>query len=246
MNWHDRFLQQASWTQFTRHYLCAKANISKSKRILEVGCGTGVILNELDSAGYHKTFGIDIDRRHLDLAQKNLPLNLLVEGNAFHLPLKDKVFDITYCHYLLLWLTNPSQAITEMKRVTCSGGYVLILAEPDYGGRIDYPENLVHLANLQTKSLISQGADPYIGRKIRGLLSCAGLIEIETGVMGGEWNHIPDRSSRDLEWQVIRNDLNVEIDQSQLGAYQELDDLAWKNQSRILYVPTFYSIGRVP
>jgi SAM-dependent methyltransferase len=51
------------------------------------------------------------------------------------------VFDVTFCHFLLLWVSNPEKVVAEMGRVTRPGGSVR-LAEPDYGGRIDYPESL--------------------------------------------------------------------------------------------------------
>ena len=37
-------------------------------------------------------------------------------------PFTNASFDLTFCHYLLLWLKDPLSAIKEMKRVTRPGG----------------------------------------------------------------------------------------------------------------------------
>jgi len=55
-------------------------------------------------------------------------------GDASRLPFADGFFDLTYCHYLFLWLKHPLQALQEMKRVTRPGGWVATFAEPDYEG----------------------------------------------------------------------------------------------------------------
>ena len=47
VDWHARFLVQASWTGQLRQYLYQQIGINKQFRILEVGCGTGVITSEM-------------------------------------------------------------------------------------------------------------------------------------------------------------------------------------------------------
>ena len=48
---------------------------------------------------------------------------------------------------------NPLQALDEMKRVTRPGGHVLILAEPDYTHRIDFPDELEYLGKFRLNRL---------------------------------------------------------------------------------------------
>ena len=78
-------------------------------------------------------------------------------------------FDICLCHFLLLWIANPLAALKEMRRIVKPGGWVLALAEPDYGSRIDFPPELEALGQAQSKALQSQCADVSVGRKLRGL-----------------------------------------------------------------------------
>ena len=140
-DWHARFRQQSGWTRELRAYLYQKAGLNKAERVLEVGCGTGAILVELATRKSLHIHGLDIDPLRLAKAQSHTPA-LFTCGDALALPYPGNAFDITFCHYLLLWVKDPLHALVEMKRVTCPGGYILAMAEPDYSQRVDKPESL--------------------------------------------------------------------------------------------------------
>ena len=143
-DWHQRFTQQAQWTRDLRAYLYQRVEIAQAQRVLEVGCGTGAILADLP-AQIPLQVGLDVDRQNLHLAMRSTPGTGFTQGDGHALPYPDGCFDVTYCHFLLLWVADPAQVLREMVRVTRPGGAVLALAEPDYGGRVDYPEELAIL-----------------------------------------------------------------------------------------------------
>ena len=248
-DWHRRFQQQARWTRDLRHYLFERVGASSLDRILSVGCGTGAILEELseqDSGKVQRFFGLDINDQFLGLAHENAPRARLTCGDAYHLPYPGASFDLSLCHFLLLWVGNPLQVLAEMRRVTRPGHAILALAEPDYGGRIDYPAELEQLGEWQQAALRRQGADPQIGRQLAGLFSKTGLKEIESGVLGGQWSGPPEREAWDSEWAMLRADLAGSVPAAQLDGMQAEDRRAWQRGERVLYVPTFYAWGRVP
>lgn len=220
--------------------------MERARRVLEVGCGTGAILLDAEQAVPLGLYGLDINLPGLRQAQKHAPLAQLITANALRLPYASASFDITFCHFLLLWVKDPQTALAEMRRVTRPGGYVVALAEPDYGGRIDYPDALAPLGRLQARALANQGADPLLGRKLSGLLNNAGLESVQVGLIGGFWNRPPTPESLDLEWDVLTSDLDGTIPANLLPALREIDHKAWEQGSRILYVPTFYGWGQVP
>ena len=147
---------------------------------------------------------MDIHPPHLKWARQTGGASLVL-GDAHHLPCRDDSFDVSLCHFTLLWLENPAQALAEIERVTRPGGAVLALAEPDYGGRIDYPPELEKLGRWQTETLRNQGADPLVGRKLGHLFSQAGFVELETGVLGGQWSGPPSAEAWEREWDVFRS-----------------------------------------
>lgn len=245
-DWHRRYTQQAGWTQSLRSYLYNLCNLAEARSVLEVGCGTGVILKDLFA--YTKSIhpvGIDIEVEKARFAARFAPQAHLVSADGLSLPFASGVFDITLCHFFLMWVNAPA-ALMEMKRVTAPGGILLALAEPDYGGRIDYPEPLAELGQWQSRALREQGADPLMGRKLRALFSGIGLQAIQSGIIGGHWQGSPTGEELNLEWTVLRSDLQHLVDDQYLNWLEEQDRQAWKDGTRVLFVPTFFAMGIVP
>jgi len=244
VDWHARFTQQARWTEGVRRYLFEGAGLSAGQRVLEVGCGTGAVLAGLASADC-RLHGLDLDGEFLLQAGQNAPAAALAQGDAHRLPYADASFDVACCHFLLLWVSEPAQVVSEMRRVVRPGGWVLALAEPDYGGRVDYPEALIQLGMLQEAALRRQGAETRLGRRLGTLFHAAGLTDVETGVLGGQWRGTPSLEEQAQEWAVLEADLGPEVAPAELARLRQIDEQAWARGERVLFVPTFYAVGRM-
>ncbi len=242
MNWHDRYVQQAGWTRDLRAYLFDKIRLSESRCVLEVGCGTGAILSKLPARP--RLHGLDLSPEALQSAHRHAPRARLTRGDAHFLPYPGRVFDISYCHYLLLWVKNPLKALAEMKRVTKVHGFVLALAEPDYTARIDQPESLAGLGQLQTQALRKQGADVGLGRRLAQLFSEAGIHLLETGPIQNRSTQTA-REEREQEWAVLESDLAGISTTTEIQRWKQLDQEAWAQGRRAMYVPTYYAWGQV-
>jgi SAM-dependent methyltransferase len=252
MDWHARFSQQANWTRELRLYAFAKANLAGAERMLEIGCGTGALLAEISTRA--AVYGLDLEPGRLHEARRYAPAARLTRADAHSLPYPPAAFDITFCHFLLLWLHAPLQALGEMKRVTRRGGYVLALAEPDYSGRIDHPKKLAPLGRWQAESLRRQGADPDLGQRLASLFIEAGITLLEAGKLQGSpgYNSGRQRGSDlltpeewEMEWAVLEADLAGNVPAGKLQRMKKLDEAAWRRGERLLYVPTYYAIGQV-
>lgn len=243
MNWHARYLQQSKWTSDLRAYLFEKAGLKNARRILEVGCGTGAILSTLEtSASLH---GLDLDRAALTQCRIHAPAASLTDGDALHLPYANQIFNITYCHFLLLWVKNPLSALNEMKRVTTQKGYIFALAEPDYNSRVDKPDELAKLGKWQTESLKHQGANPNIGARLADLFNQAGIKIIETGAIQSRGNEALKPDEWENEWAVIESDLTGIVPEQDIQKMKLLDKQAWQRGERVLDIPTYFAWGQV-
>ena len=242
--WHDRYRQQGNWSEKIRKYLFTQAQIEFEHSILEVGSGTGAILGLLKEGGYQNLIGVDINIAGLKFSkEKNHQLSL-VQGDGFKLPFKNHTFDVSLCHFLLLWVLHPHFLLTELLRVTRPDGFVLALAEPDHEARIDYPPPLDQLGKLQTQSLQDQGVDTQMGRKLRGLFHDIGLLDVQSGILGAQ------SSSKILndttEWSMLESDLTEFLNKEELSNFKQHNTKAWTLGRRVLFVPTFYAMGKVP
>jgi len=241
INWHKRYTQQAGWTRELREYLFRNAGLESANLVLEVGCGTGAILSEVQTKALH---GLDLQLASLVEARIHAPSAILTCADALSLPYPQHLFDITFCHYLLLWVADPHRALLEMKRVTRPGGYVLALAEPDYGARVDEPAELNLLGQWQTKSLEQQGADPLVGGKLAEHFYRAGIELVETGAIQGRGDEALSPVEWEMEWAVLENDLAGIVPVEEIQRLKTLDAQALAYGNRVLHVPTYFAWGR--
>ena len=169
----ELYEDQLEWTVSTRKRLYRKIELFYARNILEVGSGTGALLREIQIINPKaKLVGLDCNILALKFSNGESTNPFVVCGKGELLPFPSNHFDITLCHYFLMWLNEPITVLKEMKRVTRVGGWIACLAEPDYGGRIDYP-----MSELWEQLLLDSlsAPDPFIGRKIRTLFIEAGL-----------------------------------------------------------------------
>ncbi|MBA4383729.1 MAG: hypothetical protein C0410_03255 [Anaerolinea sp.] len=243
LDWHARFAVQAGWTKELRHYLYNQVGINEKSRVLEVGCGTGVITSELKEFTKIQVSSIDIQFERLEFAKKQDAPSNYDCADVYHLPFSQDCFDFVVAHYLFLWLKEPVQALIEILRVLKPGGCMVVLAEPDYLARIDNPKELWVLGEMQTKALIQQGANPMAGRLLSTQMQQAGFREIQYGISGYQVksNEIPGWF--DSEWKTLENDLAEQASAQELIKLHDLDQMAYQNGTRIRWVPTFYAYG---
>lgn len=207
----------------------------KKPRALDVGCGPGFVMDIL--SGKFDVHGIDLDPDMVSMC-KARGLDV-VQGRAEKLPFDDGEFDVVYCTFLLLLVKDPSMALKEMRRV--SKGWVLALAEPDYGAWIDHPEGLDGLREAIVDGLKASGSDPFIGRKLRGLFKKAGM-PAEVGEHPGVWD--PGQLKEEFEDQKRF----IRALTGQDRAKMERIEKAWKDAldrgELFHYNPIFYALGK--
>ncbi|MEX1143546.1 MAG: methyltransferase domain-containing protein [Anaerolineales bacterium] len=241
---HRRYVQQAGWTEPMRRHLLRRAGLPNARRVLEIGCGSGAVLRSIVRGPRAELFGVDIDRGALQLALQQASEARLAAGDAHQLPYKEQAFDICFFHFVLLWLKEPAAALQEARRVTRLGGSVLALAEPDYSQRVDRPASLAQLGRLQTEALRNQGAQPEIGGQLAKLFGAASLDLVETGQLEPIAGPATSRDA-DLEWQVLRADLEDRVSEAELDRLAAEDLRARQGGERTLSVPTFYVWAKV-
>ena len=239
--WHFRYQQQAEWTREIRRYLFSQAGVAYDDHLLDVGCGSGAVIQALAADGYSRISGIDI---HFSLLVSEQSHSDCACADGIALPFFNNQFDHALCHFTLMWAHDPQQVICEMQRATRRGGWVFALAEPDYTGRISYPSKLEELAALQTESLQEQGANIGMGRMVMGLMGACKLAHVSGGIIGAEM-HGDAGSALRGDLRVLRHDLADRLTEREVGrVLGEAEDAA-NAVGSLWYVPVFYACGQV-
>lgn len=99
-------------------------------RVLDVGCGTGVVSSLLAALG-HDVVGVDFAPKMIQQARGKAERGghsiEFYRGDAESLAVPDDVFSLVTARHLLWTLPNPETAIGEWRRVVEPGGRILLI-----------------------------------------------------------------------------------------------------------------------
>lgn len=127
------YINPIFYSKKMREKVVEMAEIDENSLVLEVGCGTGyTTLGIANKTPQDRIFCVDLTLEQIKKAKKKLSANFFL-GDAENLPFKNKTFDSSISAGSIEYWPNPSKGISEMSRVTKSGGKVVILAprKPD-------------------------------------------------------------------------------------------------------------------
>ena len=129
----------------------------KVESVLDVACGTGDMVRELQNHGCHVT-GVDLSEEMLIIAESKVPTATYMIADAEHLPFENDCFDAVTCAFGVRNFVHLEQGLSEMLRVLKPGGRMVILelATPD--NKLVRP-----FYNFYTKHII-----PWLGSRIAG------------------------------------------------------------------------------
>ena len=239
---------QAIETAEERIPLYLKVGMKDADSILDVGCGSGIVTRDIANLTAGVVTGVDESTDMINVAKRVLNdhnnINLCV-GDADHLPFCDDSFDITSCNLVLMWARDPQKVVDEMTRVTKKQGMVLASLEPDYGGKLHYPEHQKIDPIFAGKAIIDKRGDPHIGRKLRSFFVKAGL-KTEVGIGNNRiWSCEEDKAyylhARDFYIKALKNAglTQKDIDDWEYHYLNSLEEGIQLN-----FFPQFYAIGK--
>jgi ubiquinone/menaquinone biosynthesis C-methylase UbiE len=101
----------------------AVAPLVRGQRVLEVGCGTGLILQRLARSA-RSVYGVDLSPGMVRRAQeRGFPVSV---ASATALPFADESFDMVCSFKVLAHVPDIRRAIDELVRVTRPGGHLAL------------------------------------------------------------------------------------------------------------------------
>jgi ubiquinone/menaquinone biosynthesis C-methylase UbiE len=137
-----------TFTQWRESYF-DKLPFESATRILDAGCGTGVVTRAIArrAKGKCQVVGSDYSPALIDAARQQakefkLDSQIDFQVNDIHsLDFEDDYFDIVIAHTVLTHVANPAVAVRELQRVVKPGGVVAIF-DGDYASlTFAYPDD---------------------------------------------------------------------------------------------------------
>lgn len=160
-------------------------HLTHGLRVLDVGSGPGTITADfalLVAPG--EVLGLDrapeVVAAATALASERHLSNLSFDtGDVYNLDFPDNTFDVTHAHQVLQHLTDPVEALAEMRRVTKPGGIVAV-RDADFHGMSWYPElpELDEWMALYQQVARHNQAEPDAGRRLLHWAKAAGFTDV--------------------------------------------------------------------
>lgn len=167
--------------------------------VLDVGCGPGTITADLAAlVAPGLVTGIDQSAKVLDDARaeaqrRNLSNVSFAVADVDRLDLPDDTFDVVHAHQVLQHVTDPVQALREMRRV-CKPGGIVAARDADYSGFTWYPtlSGLDAWHDIYQRTARANGGEPDAGRRLLSWALATGFDDVTPS--GSLWCYATDAS----------------------------------------------------
>ena len=115
------------------------AQVALGDRVLDVGCGTGVLARvAADRVGDDRVTGLDLNEGMLGVARRLKPQLDWCLGDAVSLPFADASFDVVMSQFALMYFGDRIAALREMMRVLRPRGRLAVAVWDSYERAIGY------------------------------------------------------------------------------------------------------------
>jgi ubiquinone/menaquinone biosynthesis C-methylase UbiE len=120
---YDRFMGR--YSRLLSPQMADLAEVAPGHRVLDVGCGPGALTSELvRRLGAASVAAVDPSEPFVTAARERFPDLDVRHASAEALPFEDEAFDAALAQLVVHFMADPIAGVTEMARVTRSGGTV--------------------------------------------------------------------------------------------------------------------------
>ncbi|MFJ6214123.1 class I SAM-dependent methyltransferase [Streptomyces sp. NPDC092296] len=183
---HASVLRSHTWRTAENSAAYLLPHLRAGADVLDIGCGPGTITADLaERVGPGRVTAADVSEEVLEQARRTAADRGLANvdftvADVHALDFPDDSFDVVHAHQVLQHVTDPVQALREMRRV-CRPGGVVAARDSDYQAMTWYPHNrpLEEWRDLYRAVAAANGGEPDAGRTLLSWARRAGFTEIE-------------------------------------------------------------------
>jgi ubiquinone/menaquinone biosynthesis C-methylase UbiE len=182
----------------------ASERITKTSRVLDVGCRDASHLIELARITGASGVGLDPVPRLIEQAGKAVSESglddriELIEGVMQHIPCRDASFDLVWCRDVIEVVEDLDGGVAEMARVLRPGGYLIVFTVLATN-RLEPKE-----AEMLLGQNLAIVADNLVERNVEAAFRRAGLALVVRDEIGTEWREYAEERSQVVSRALLR------------------------------------------
>jgi SAM-dependent methyltransferase len=158
------------------------AGIRRGDKVLDVGCGTGVLAREaLRRVGQEgQVVGLDLNEGMLAVAARSEPKIAWRRGDAASLPFEDLSFDVVVSQFALMYFPDHVASLREIWRTLAPGGRLAIAA----WAPIDHARGYQILVDIAVRQCGREAADVLAAPFVLGDQVELARLLVNSGISG--------------------------------------------------------------
>ena len=114
---------------FARRAILTALELDADDRLLDIGCGGGLLLRDAIALGVRVT-GLDHSVDMVELARERAPGATVVHASAEAMPFRDAAFTAVTMSVVFFFIEDPLRVLSEARRVLEPGGRLAVYTTP--------------------------------------------------------------------------------------------------------------------
>ena len=149
----------------------------KKLKILDVGCGTGLVGRELEKNGFINFDGIDISQEMIDIAYSRGYKTLFLGNLNESLPFKSKSYDAALCVGVFTHGHVGSDRLSELVRIVKSGGIICFTVNEGVYDSYGFDSKIKNLESTNIWKILEIRKSDYMTKKnVKGIYCVVKVI----------------------------------------------------------------------